>query len=460
MSGPSCFRSTAVAVVGAGIAGIATAYYLAVRHGLHDLLLFDSHQPMGLTSAQSGENYRNWWPHPVMTAFTDHSIDLMEELARETGNRLKMTRRGYLLATRRAEADDLIAQLRAGYGAEAERLIRIHEPGASAGYQPAQAGDWETAANGVDVIRDRALIRRAFPSLDPEVATLLHVRRAGDVDSQQLGQLMLERLRAAGGRRITGRVRALSGPGPFVLEIEGPDGIERIRAERLVNAAGPFAGEVAALLGQTLPLSNILQQKIAFEDGAGAIPRHLPFVVNLDGQSLDWTDDEREALAGDQATAWLAGPLPGAIHCRPDGGDQGRWIKLGWAYNDRPGAPSREPQLDPAFPEIVLRGAARLHPALKAYYGRLPRRLSHYGGYYTMTRENWPLIGPLDLDGAFVVGALSGFGTMAACAAGALCAAWIAGGPRPAFAEALSLARYRDRSLMAELAARSDKGLL
>jgi len=48
---------------------------------------------------------------------------------------------------------------------------------------------------------------------------------------------------------------------------------------------------------------------------------------------------------------------------------------------------------------------------------------------------------------------------MAACAAGARCAAWIADGPRPAFAEALSPARYRDPSLMAELSAPSDKGL-
>ena len=41
-------------------------------------MLIDAGQPMGLTSAASGENYRNWWPHPVMTEFTDRSIALME----------------------------------------------------------------------------------------------------------------------------------------------------------------------------------------------------------------------------------------------------------------------------------------------------------------------------------------------------------------------------------------------
>jgi hypothetical protein len=66
---------------------------------------------MALTSAQSGENYRNWWPHRVMTDFTDHSIRLMEEIARATGNRIAMNRRGYALATRRPHPQDLIDQL-------------------------------------------------------------------------------------------------------------------------------------------------------------------------------------------------------------------------------------------------------------------------------------------------------------------------------------------------------------
>ena len=152
--------------------------------------------------------------------------------------------------------------------------------------------------------------------------------------------------------------------------------------------------------------------------------------------------------------------MPGAIHCRPDGGDDGSWIKLGWAFNETPAAATSTPALYDHFPEIVLRGAARLQPALKAYYGRLPRGTAHYGGWYTMTEENWPLIGPLDVDGAFVVGALSGFGTMAACAAGALCAAWIAGAEQPAHADPLSLRRYRDPALMKDLAAQGSKSIL
>ena len=41
-----------------------------------------------------------------MTAFTDHSISLMEEIDRSAGGRLNMTRGGYALVTRRERPDD------------------------------------------------------------------------------------------------------------------------------------------------------------------------------------------------------------------------------------------------------------------------------------------------------------------------------------------------------------------
>jgi glycine/D-amino acid oxidase-like deaminating enzyme len=80
-----------------------------------------------------------------------------------------------------------------------------------------------------------------------------------------------------------------------------------------------------------------------------------------------------------------------------------------------------------------------------------------------MTEENWPLIGPMPrVVGAFVAGALSGYGTMAACATGALCAAWIAGDTTalPPYAAALSPARRQDTALMAELTGLRSKGVL
>jgi len=449
-----------IAVIGAGVAGIATAFYLCTEHDKRSIMLIDPRQPMSFTSAQSGENYRNWWPHRTMTAFTNHSIDLMERIAADTDNVLQMTRRGYAVATRKSDIDDLVEQLNSGYGEQGQDLIRFHNGVSSQSYQPAVSADWQSAPDGVDVIQDGGRIRQAFPWLTDEIASVVHIRRAGDISSQQMGQYMLEQIRARGGRLKKAKLHAVQQDNGFRLEVVGPGGTEHIHAEQWVNAAGPFVKEVAAMIGVDLPVLNVLQQKIAFEDRAGAIPREVPFSIDLDDRVLDWTREERELLAADDEMAWLVEPLPGGVHCRPDGGARGSWVKLGWAYNQALTEPVWEPSVGGHFPEIVLRRAAALIPSLHTYNGSLPPKYSHYGGYYPMTDENWPLVGSMGVDGAYVVGALSGFGTMAACAAGQICASWIAGVTQPDYVSRLGMARYADADLMSELRTATNKGIL
>jgi len=442
--------SVDVAVIGAGSVGLAVAYYLVTEQHLKNIVLIDPRDPMSLTSAQSGENYRNWWPHPVMTALTDHSIDLLEAIDRRSGGRVQMTRGGYALVTRRTCPADLIDDLYRGYGAN-ESEIRIHE-NASLAYQPPMRTPWTDAPVGVDVLLDQALIRKTFPSYAPDVNTVIHIRRAGSISSQQLGQFMLETVRAQGVRLLRADVRSITGTSPFILELT-PEGKARtLRAQRIVNAAGPLLRDIGAMLGDDIPVKCVYQQKIAFQDREHAIPRDMPFTIDLDGQVLTWTDEDRELLAGDPTSRHLIEPMKGGIHCRPDGASDGTWIKLGWALNDKASDPHSDEPVDPHFPDTVLRGASRLNPGLARYIGRLPRGAHHYGGYYTMTDENWPLIGRMKTEGAYVAGALSGFGTMAACSAGSLCAAWLAQANLPDFAKSLSSDRYADSTLMGQLA--------
>jgi glycine/D-amino acid oxidase-like deaminating enzyme len=443
-------RKARIAVIGAGNVGIAVAYYLVTQHQATQVVLIDPRDPMSLTSAQSGENYRNWWPHPVMTAFTDHSISLMEAIDTASNGRLNMTRGGYALVTRRERPEDLLRDLDQGYS-RSGAPIRLHERGATT-YRPPVRTPWQDAPGGVDVLLDRDLIRATFPSYAHDAATVIHVRRAGSISAQPLGQYMLEDLRAAGARLVRAEVKSITGQAPFDLELAGPEGTSHLTADCIVNAAGPYLQNIGAMLGEDVPVHNVYQQKIAFEDREQAIPRDMPFSIDLDGQRLAWSEDEARWLASDTQTARFLQPMQGSIHCRPDGPPQGQWVKLGWAYNQQPGDPHQEDPLDPHFPDIVVRGASRLHPRLAAYLGRLPRGARHYGGYYTMTRENWPLIGPMRTPGTFIAGALSGFGSMAACATGALCAAWVFGEPVPEYANALTLQRYEDQALQAELA--------
>jgi glycine/D-amino acid oxidase-like deaminating enzyme len=385
-------RRAEIAIVGAGIAGIATAYYLCKQYGRKSVLLIDSRPPMSFTSAQSGDNYRNWWPHPQMVEFSNRSIDLMETVAREAANAVNLRRRGYVLVTRRTNIDDLLADLHTGYGEDAGRLIRIHGGPSAAAYSASLTSNWQSAPDGVDVITDTSLIRSTLPALAEDIRCVIHIRRAGDFNSQQLGTLMLERVRAAGGKRVPGHLVGILRGSGFELDVLTPDGTEKIVADVIVNAAGPFARKIALLLGVDLPIQNRFQQKIAFEDARGAVTREMPFAVDLDSMDFDWTDDVRELLADDPNLAWLTGTLPGGRHCRPDGGAGSKWVKLGWAYNSDVSEPqddlANEEKLDKQFPEIVIRAASSLIPSLATYIESPPKRFSHYGGCYSMTEEN------------------------------------------------------------------------
>src|SRR5947199_1941067 len=143
-----------VVICGAGIAGIATAYHLT-RQGVTDIVLVDERPPLSLTSDKSTECYRNVWPGPgdAMVTAMNRSIDLLEDLARESGNVFRLNRRGYLFATaqptvlsglRRAAED--AASLGAG-------PLRVHAS-APSDYAPAPAEGLEAQPTGADLITD------------------------------------------------------------------------------------------------------------------------------------------------------------------------------------------------------------------------------------------------------------------------------------------------------------------
>ena len=69
--------------------------------------------------------------------------------------------------------------------------------------------------------------------------------------------------------------------------------------------------------------------------------------------------------------------------------------------------------------ELVMRGLSTIVPAVGAYLDHLPQPYVD-GGYYTKTQENRPLVGPMPVEGAYVIGALSGFGLTASPASGVL----------------------------------------
>jgi len=455
-----------VVICGAGICGISVAHELACRRGVRDVVLVDPCPPLSLTSDKSTECYRNWWPGPGdgMVRLMDRSIDLLEELARDTGDAFALHPAGYAYFTataggaRRLETEAReISRLGAGE-------LRVHRSGGpdrrpAAMSRPAQLPS--AGLRGADLLLDPEAIRERFPALTEEVSAALLVHRAGWLSAQQLGMVLLERAEAAGARRVRARVADVRVEKGRVAAVELANGGGSISTRCLVNAAGPGVREVARAVGVELPVVHELHAKVTFDDHLGVVPRRLPLMVWNDPIRLRWSEEEREELAADPELAWLLEELPGGAHLRPEGGEDSSRVLMLWAYHTPPQAqPEFPPSFDPLYPQVVLRGLARMLPDLEAYFER-GREPFVDGGYYTKTAENRPLVGPVGPRGSFVVGAVSGFGIMAAQGAAELLADHLLADPLPDYADAFRLERYDDLGYRRRLAeSQGDRGQL
>ncbi len=443
-------QSTDVVVCGAGIVGVATAHAL-LGAGVERVTLCDPLPPLTLTSDKSTECYRNLWPNRPMVELMNRSIDLMEGLARESGNAFALNRRGYVFATAREEqlaAMRTLAESAAGFGAGPlrEHTGAPNDPP----YHPAPFEGWEDLPTGTDLITDPELFHRTWSGLSDRTLGVLHVRRAGWVSAQQLGAYLLERSRGAGmnllPRRVTG-VRTTDGRVSAVVLDDGTE----IACGAFVDAAGPMLDPVARLLGETLPVSSEVHLKVAFKDHLGVMPRNAGLMIWNDPQHVGWTSEERDALIAEGRDD-LVEEMPISCHGRPEGGAGSSWVLALWEYRRVVQEPVWPLPEDPLYGEVVIRGLATMFPGMAAYADHMPQRIVD-GGYYTKTRENRPLAGPLQTPGAFVAGAVSGFGIMAACGVADLVAAHVTGGALPGHAAAFSLERYDDPVYQKELEA-------
>ena len=441
-------------ICGAGITGVSAAYFLS-KAGMQNILLIDERPPLSFTSDRSTECYRNWWPDPEMLALMNRSIDLMESLADESGNVFRMNRRGYLYVTgdenkiaEMRSASELISSLGAG-------PIRIHTTDSSS-YQPFHPEGFRDSSTGADLLIGNELIHKYFPYLTDKAVAALHARRAGWLSAQQLGMHLLESGRRFGVQFEAGKVTGVDLEGGRVRGVQLSSGVQ-IQSPIFINAAGPFLKEVGKLVGVDLPVYTELHLKAVIKDTLGVVGRDAPLLIWNDTQTLQWEDEEREALAEDDETLWLTETFPSGVHTRPEG--RGTDILMLWEYHTDVMEPVDAPPMDEQYPEIALRGLAAMLPRMKEYFAKMPRPQID-GGFYTKTRENRPLVGAMGVDGAYVIGAVSGYGIMSACGVGELLAAHVLGRELPSYANALALSRYDDPEYQKKLENWGDNGQL
>ncbi len=439
-------HTASIVICGAGYAGLTAAYQLAVKRNVTDIIIVDPQPPLTLTSNKGTEGYRTWWPDRTMMRFINHSIDLLEEAMLSSGHPEWLNRRGYAFFTARPDEAERLRQQAQHVASLGAGDYREH-PGATP-YQPAPLTEFRDQPVGIDMMLDTDLIRHHYPFLRDDVIAMVHVRRAGFFQSWSFGQWMLEQVQARGVRVRQDRVTRIDATGGRIRAVHLASG-DQVQTDTLFMAVGPYLKTVARLLDIDIPVFNEIHAKVTLRDVHGVVPRHVPFMLWNDPVRLAWNEAERQQWAASSGTQWLLDTIPAGVHFRPRGEQD---LLLIWTFEDHAvDTPVYPPPFNLHYGEVLIRGLADMIPGLSVYFGQR-HAVQVDGGYYCKTPENRPLIGPLPVEGAYVLGALTGYGLMASQAAGDLLAAHITGERLPDDAEAFLLSRYDDPAYQAEMA--------
>jgi sarcosine oxidase subunit beta len=245
-----------VAIVGAGVIGLAVARELG-RAGIKDVVLLEREASSGRGStARANGGVRAQWRTRPNIAFSRFTIGELEMLDHDTGGLPGFKQAGYLLFT-----------------------------GTEAGEQSLRQG-WELQrACGVDVLwlSPEEVMRRAPFLRSDGLRAGTFCGTDGFIDPHGVVQALQGQVRKMGieGRFETEVTAITKTQAGFSLRTTSGE----VEARWLVNAAGPDAARVGALLGVDLPCRPV-RRNLACTDPVAAydaaIPPLIPMCVDLD----------------------------------------------------------------------------------------------------------------------------------------------------------------------------------
>ena len=328
-------RTADAVVVGGGIVGVATAFWLS-RAGLDTVLVEMRDGLSTLTTPNSIECFRAQFTEPPMAALARASIEIFENFAEVVGipgYDISLHHQGYLFVT---DEPDMLDGLKAA--------VQTHH----------RLGVTDSEFLTGDEVRAR------FPYISPTAVGATFRQRDGWLSSHEATQGFAKGSHA----RFLVRTRVTN----ILRDAQGLSGVETdrgtIATRRVVNAAGPFAGVLGRLAGLDLPLEPVRRQK-AFIAPKPQIPQHAPLTIDL----------VRDAY-------W-----------RPETG--GAYIA--WVDPDEPvSQPAEELPTDWDFPAITLDKLIHLSPFWEEVAADLKKPdVQISAGQYVYTPDDQPLIGPL-----------------------------------------------------------------
>ena len=352
-------RATVV-IVGGGVIGASVAYHLAER-GMTDVVVVER---SGLGSGSTGRaagGIRQQFSSETNCRLSMLSVQKLLSFERDTGWDPRFVQSGYLFLLTR-EDDWAQFQRNAAMQNELGIDVELLSPHAAQSLVPPLAVD--------DVLG----------------ATFCHSDGHADPTQVCLGYASAARAR---GVEIV--------PGTTVTGIDVADGRVAavqtnngcVETEFVVDTAGPWAGQIAALAGIDVPIAPYRRQ-LYYMERLPTIPESAPMVVDF----------------------------ASSMYFRPEGPG----LLLG--MTDRKEPSSFNVQTDEAFLEMLIDQAVRRVPALAS-----TGVIRGWAGLYDVTPDANPILGPVpDVEGFLMAAGFSGHGFMHSPATGQLVAEMVLDG--------------------------------
>lgn len=363
-------------VIGGGVIGLSIAWRLGER-GARTLLLERDVLGAG-TSSRGVGGFRQQFTTPINIALSRLSLPVFQALGAE----IALCQHGYLyLALSDAERRTLHRRvaLQHSYAVPVEWL----EPDEIHARFPYLA---------VDDVRGAAFCA-ADGYLTPALLLAAYARRA-----RATGVQIAEGVAVVGIHTVGGRVTGVeTSQGPFDAPV-------------VVNATGPWAAHIAAMVGVDVPVVP-LKRQVWLSEPTTAVPPTAPLTIDAD-------------------TGWHFRPRDGALLFAMSGGEQPGDERL---------------DLDLGLAEQLLAGAAHRLPGARIELAR------GWAGLYEVTPDAHPVLGMArQLHGFYLACGFSGHGVMHSPAVGLLMAALICGDAPALDVNVLALDRFVNGQLLAE----------
>ena len=382
-----------VVIIGSGIVGSSVAYHLA-EQGCCNVLVIEreAHQGKGSTGKSMG-GVRAQFSTPVNIQMSRYSIDFFAQFDEAVGHPADYRAHGYLFC---ATTENHLAYLKAN-----------QERQASLDVNNVELVSREDIAKIVPQLRVDDVLGGTFCPTDGFV----------DPHSVMMGFMLNARekgVRLWLGTQVTGIETEPAGPARRITGVRTTRGL--ISTPVVVNAAGPWAAQVAQMARVDLPVTPLRRQLVPTEPFS-QLPKRFPMVIDMST----------------------------GFHFRREG----KGILLAW--NDPDETPGFKTEFEPTFIEKILIHAADRVPVLSEAEVNPGRA---WAGLYEMTPDHHSIIGPApNVQGLFFVNGFSGHGVMHSPASGRVTADLILKGSSDLIdVSTLSVNRFAEGRYLSETA--------